>query len=71
MLAFGKTSVARVARMFCSCVQLSVKPAATATGRPCVPAFPSDSRARQLEDASTRRSTFCGLRGAFEQTLRF
>ena len=26
---------------------------------------------RQLKDASTHRSTFCGLHGAFEQSLRF
>ena len=31
---------------------------------PCVPAFP-----RQLKDASTHRSTFCGLRSAFQQSL--
>ena len=37
-----------------------------AAGHPCVPARPS--KTRQLEDASTNRSTFCGLRGAFEQS---
>ena len=45
---------------------LSLKPA---TGRPCVPAYLRKSP--QLEDASTHRSTCCGLRGTFEQSLRF
>ena len=40
-----------------------------ATGRPCFPAFPRKSQ--QLENASTHSSTFCGLRGAFEQSRRF
>ena len=42
------------------------KPATGRTLRPCVSAY-----TRQLKDASTHRSRFCGLRGAFEQSLHF
>ena len=45
---------------------LPVKPAAGRTLRPCVSAFP-----RQLKDASTQRSTCCGVRSAFEQSPCF
>ena len=44
----------------------NLKPATGRTLRPCVSAY-----THQLKDASTHRSTFCGLRGAFEQSPCF
>ena len=44
----------------------NIKPATGRTLRPCVSAS-----TRQLKDASTHRSTFCGLRSAFEQSPCF
>ena len=41
-------------------IKIKLKPATGRTLRPCV--------SRQPKDASTHRSTFCGLRSAFEQS---